>query len=76
MIGSTHRHRRFILRRHEDASGVSGTGDVAWGCQFSDGGCALRWNSSSTSTAVYASIMDVDRIHGHGGMTEIVWIDE
>src|SRR3546814_16869061 len=29
--------RRFVLRRHHDMSGVSGTGDVADGVEFPDG---------------------------------------
>ena len=32
----------FQLHRHEDESGVSGTGIVAEGVQFSDGKCALK----------------------------------
>lgn len=64
----------FVLRRHEDETGVSGTGDVAEGCEFSDGRCALRWLTEHTSTAVYDSIADVVKIHGHNGKTEIVWL--
>lgn len=67
--------RRFNLLRSEDASGVSGTGLVASGVQFSDGTCAMRWRTSTSSTSVYASIDDVVTIHGHNGATVVGWID-
>lgn len=67
--------RRFELHRDQDASGVSGTGTVAQGVQFDDGTCAMRWLSDHRSTALYASAHDVELIHGHGGMTRLVWID-
>lgn len=35
--------RLFVLDRVEDVSGVSGTGVVAEGIEFSDGVGALRW---------------------------------
>lgn len=68
--------RRFVLDRHSDATGVSGTGHVAEGVQFSDGTVALRWRGPVTSTVVYARIDDVQAIHGHGGQTEIAWVDD
>jgi hypothetical protein len=67
--------RRFVLIRHDDPSGVSGTGVVADGIEFADGSVAMRWISDTPSTAIYAAIADVQRIHGHGGTTEIAWID-
>jgi len=68
--------RRFALERDEDETGVSGTGRVAYGVQFSDGSVALRWSTEWTSTAVYAGMADVEHIHGHNGMTRVVWLDE
>lgn len=67
--------RRFNLVRNEDESGVSGTGTVAQGVQFSDGTCAMRWLTETASTAVYDSIADLEKIHGHGGKTVVEWID-
>lgn len=67
--------RRFELHRDVDASGVSGTGKVAEGVQFSTGQCALGWTTLVRSVAVYQSIADVEHIHGHGGATRIVWLD-
>jgi hypothetical protein len=62
----------FHFYRVEDHSGVSGTGAVVEGVQFSNGWCALRWISSQSSMCFYQTIEDVKRIHGHGGKTEIV----
>jgi len=64
---------RFYLNRVEDETGVSGTGIVAEGVQFTDGTAVLRWTTATSSTAVYASIDDLEAIHGHGGSTQIVW---
>lgn len=68
--------RRFTLVRDEDETGVSGTGVIVEGLEFTDGTVALRWLTGTTSTAVYASIADVETIHGHGGKTRIVWLDD
>lgn len=65
----------FYLNRVIDDSGVSGTGVVAWGVMFPDGVCALRWNTKTASTAIYFSLEDLVKIHGHEGHTEIVWYD-
>lgn len=69
--------RRFHLLRHTDESGVSGEGVVAWGVVFPDGVVALRWNSAwPTSVVFHDRGMDaVEAVHGHGGLTEIVWLD-
>lgn len=63
----------FTLQRDEDESGVSGTGPVAHGVVFPDGVVAMRWATGTASTAIYASIGDVEIIHGHGGKTRIVF---
>jgi hypothetical protein len=68
--------KRFFLKRKEDASGVSGTGRVADGVQYDSGKCVLCWLSDRPCIGVYESIDDVVKIHGHGGKTEIQWIDE
>jgi len=67
--------QRFVLRRDEDETGVSGTGDVADGVRFPDGTVAMRWRTGTASTAVYDSVADVEAIHGHGGKTRIVFVD-
>lgn len=67
--------RRFELHRHEDETGISGTGPVAEGVMFSDGSAALRWRTAVRSTAIYACMGDLEKIHGHDGKTEVVWLD-
>lgn len=66
---------RFVLYREQDETGISGTGIVAWGVEFPDRTCVMRWCSEHTSTAVYASIEDIRTIHGHSGKTLIVQLD-
>ena len=69
--------RRFKLQRNEDATGVSGIGVVAEGVQFTDGKVAIRWvTGKHRSTVVWESIDAVEAIHGHGGMTQIMWVDK
>jgi hypothetical protein len=66
----------FHLHRDVDETGVSGTGVVAEGVEFSDGTAALRWLSEYRSTAAYASMADLEKIHGHNGATRIIWLTE
>lgn len=68
--------RRFILQRTEDESGVSGTGLVAEGVEFTSGIVALTWLSPHRSIEINESMRTVEELHGHGGKTEIVWIDD
>ena len=68
--------RLFYLRRDEDLSGVSGTGIVAEGVQFTDGTCAMRWLTTTASTAVYGSIKDLIWIHGHSGATHVEFLED
>lgn len=67
--------RRFHLLRHHDITGVSGVGIVAQGVQFADGVCVLRWMGDAASTVVHDSIEDVRAVHGHGGLTSIIFED-
>lgn len=65
--------RTFILYRVTDVSGISGTGVVAEGVEFSDGVCVCRWITSTATTTVYDNIQDVESIHGHDGATRIIF---
>ena len=65
--------RNFWLKRIEDESGVSGVGVVAEGTQFENGKCVLAWVTQFQSVAVYDSIEELERIHGHNGKTLVVW---
>lgn len=69
--------RRFILRRKVDATGVSGVGDVAEGVAFTDGTCVIRWTvGDHRSTVVWPSVESAEAVHGHGGNTAVVWLDQ
>jgi hypothetical protein len=68
--------KRFYLQRNQDASGVSGLGKVAEGCQFDTGWCALVWLTEASSMCYYPSIEILEKIHGHQGATQVVWIDD
>lgn len=69
----------FQLYRHEDESGVSGDGVVAYGIRFPEpnSSVVLGWVTTQglTSTAVYDDLDTVERIHGHGGKTELIVMD-
>ena len=67
--------RLFQLHRDTDASGVSGTGIVAEGVEFTSGSCAVHWLSDNPSINLYPSLAEVKNIHGHGGMTRVVWVE-
>lgn len=67
--------RRFVFSREEDVSGISGTGIVCEGVEFSDGTVALKWLSHTTSVAFYANVKQMLAIHGHQGGGVVKWID-
>lgn len=68
--------RRFELVRHEDVTGVSGTGVVAEGVEFGDGSCVMRWLGQYPSRVDHASVANLVAVHGHGGLTEVRWVDQ
>ena len=70
------RIRRFALQRDEDESGISGTGIVAEGVQFTTGKAVLNWTTEFRSVAVYDNLDELMAIHGHDGKTVLVWIDQ
>jgi hypothetical protein len=71
------RARRFELHRDIDLSGISGTGVVAEGIEFTDGVVAMRWMGQWPTSVVFhdRGMESVDAVHGHGGATRIVWLD-
>lgn len=76
-------HRRFDLVRTTDVTGISGTGRVAEGVEFSDGTVVLRWLKAGTArpehvkptTVLHDNIDSVVGLHGHAGATKVFWID-
>lgn len=75
MTASNTTMRRFVLVRSEDMSGVSGTGVVCEGVEFSDGHIALHWLTHLSAVAFYANLKVVESIHGHESRTVVKWLD-
>ncbi|GGU13049.1 hypothetical protein [Streptomyces violascens] len=69
--------RRFQLLRHRDVSGISGTGVVALGVCWPDGTASVRWLGDRPSIVFWdrGGMADAEHVHGHGGATEVVWLD-
>jgi hypothetical protein len=67
--------RRFKLVRHEDITGISGTGVVADGVVWPDGTVSIRWQGDRPSVVFWESIEDAYAVHGHGGATTFEWLD-
>ncbi len=70
--------RPFRLVRDVDATGVSGTGEVAQGVLFDDGTVALRWSGKWPTSVVFheAGIEGVLAVHGHNGLTRVAFDDD
>jgi hypothetical protein len=64
----------FGLYRHQDVTGVSGSGTVAYGVQFADGTVVIRWQGETPSTVIWESLEAAMRVHGHDGRTQVVWL--
>lgn len=66
--------KTFHLQRDEDVTGISGTGVVAEGIEFSNGKVVIQWIvGEHQSTVVWDDIESVKAIHGHNGSTQIVF---
>jgi hypothetical protein len=68
--------RLFDLVREQDVTGISGTGVVAEGVEFSDGTVVMRWlpvDGVLPTTVVHAGVDNVLALHGHNGMSKVVW---
>jgi hypothetical protein len=70
--------RRFTLERDIDVTGVSGTGTVAEGVEFTDGVVTLHWVGTWPSSVVHyeRGMESVVHVHGHDGRTRIRYLDE
>ncbi|WP_327725755.1 hypothetical protein [Streptomyces europaeiscabiei] len=67
---------RFYFRRHQDVSGVSGEGRIADGVLWPDGTASLRWRGPHPKIDFCdRGLVTAEHVHGHGGATEIVFID-
>jgi hypothetical protein len=69
--------RPFVLARHEDPTGLSGTGIVAEGVQWTGGSATLHWLTEWESFAVWPGGIDqILAVHGHNGATVVRFLDE
>lgn len=66
-------NRVFVLVRDEDETGISGTGTVAEGIEFTSGMVAMAWLSATPCVNIYPNIKTVEELHGHGGKTRVLW---
>lgn len=69
--------KQFEIIRHHDVSGISGTGRVAEGVEFTDGTVVVRWLKTEgvePTTVVHPGIDNVIALHGHNGSSEVVWL--
>lgn len=74
-VNVQNRMRRFLIVRDEDESGVSGTGIVAEGVEFTDGTVVFRWTTATSSLGIHHSMKNLESVHGHGGKTRVEFID-
>lgn len=65
------RARLFKLVRYDDETGISGTGIVAEGVEFSNGMCAMSWLTAMHSVAIYPNVKQLEAIHGHNGRAKV-----
>jgi hypothetical protein len=74
--------RMFTLVRENDVTGISGTGVVAEGIEFSDGVAVIRWLDTATArkangvkptTVIHESIASVVALHGHRRSTYVLF---
>lgn len=68
--------KRFRFKRTEDVSGISGTGIVAEGVEFTNGKVVMCWLSSVSSLSIFNNIKELELIHGHEGRATIEWMDQ
>jgi hypothetical protein len=69
--------RVFVLVRDRDPSGVSGTGVVAEGAQWSDGSASLRWPGRFPSVVFWSGGVDhIQAVHGHGDATSVRFVED
>lgn len=64
--------KTFYLLRHEDLHGHAGTGVVAEGVIFDDGGAVMTWLTKWKTVTTFENILAVDELHSHAGRTEVV----
>ncbi len=67
--------RFWALDRDEDVSGISGSGRIAYAIQLATG-VLLVWDTDWVTVDWRPDMATLEAIHGHGGATRIVPLDE
>ena len=70
------RSKRFWLMRDEDISGISGTGRVAEGIEWTNGMVTVSWLGTYHSIETVMNIHTIEALHSHNGKTRVVWEDK
>ena len=65
--------RTFKLVREKDVSGVSGTGIVAEGIEWTSGKVTVCWLGTFGTIEQADNIHQIEVLHGHSGNTKVVW---
>ncbi len=75
--------KKFAMIRVNDVGGVSGTGHILDGVEFSNGKVAVTWlgkgSVQASSVSVWDNFDDFMSVHVHshpGNETKIIWEDE
>lgn len=55
--------RKFNMYRTNDETGVSGTGCIIEGAEFTDGTIVVKWLNSLSSIGIYKNLDEFLRIH-------------
>ena len=69
------RFARFTLVRDLDITGVTGTGEVAYGVRFPNGSCVLCWEKYGTHS-IYKNIDQLIEIHCYRNNAIIHWVEK
>lgn len=68
--------RNFILDRKQDITGISGTGIIAYGVQWTPGGlCDMYWLGTKT-TGQYPSIDSIKSTHCYNNNASVIWLQD
>lgn len=79
--------QRFVIKRKEDVTGISGIGIVGEGVVFSDGWGVTHWLDRPPMNEPKTEVWHkpwyrrrgpdpFTKISGHGGKTVLVWVDD
>lgn len=66
--------RRFVLVRHIDVTGISGTGKIAVGTEWPDKTCTMFWLGTKTH-GFYHDMNQIQEIHCYGGNAHVEFAD-